>query len=109
MGDAMTRRWTEGERIEIGGIVMRVRHGDKFPGDLVLEQWNGRQWCRVKMAHALALIDFLTENERERRNFMSFWKENGDTFFLKHVVSAVRDGWRPVAESIERQRGRDVA
>lgn len=101
----MTRRWKGDEDFDIGGVRLRVRPGDKFEGDLVMEQWNGYRWCRVKMAHALCMTEFLAENERERRNFMSFWKANGDTYFVRHVVAALREGWRPVAERIERSRG----
>ena len=98
------RRFTAGERHDINGVAIRVREGNKFTGDLVMEQWNGREWRRVMMEHALLMTAFLAENERERRNHMSFWKENGDTFFLKHVIAAVREGWQPVAARIAASR-----
>lgn len=74
-----------------------------------MEQWNGRRWCPVKMSQVFLMASFIAENERERQNYVSFWKENGDTYFVKHIIEAIRNGWKPVADRVERQRGRPDA
>jgi hypothetical protein len=89
----------------IDGIDLTTSQGDKFPGDLKLRvRGSDGQWRDVHMALALYLVDFFTENERERRPHMGYWTQNGDTYFVRECIAAVRDGWRSVAERIERQR-----
>jgi hypothetical protein len=93
-------------RFNLQGIDLRIVQGEKFPGDLRLEHRTREGWVPTKMSLALFLVDFFAENEQERRLFMSFWKHNGDTYFLDKCVRAVKVGWDVVASEIDAQRRR---
>ncbi len=92
----------------IQGIDLRIVQGRKFPGDLRLEHRVGSQWVPTEMQLALFLVDFFAENERARQPYVSYWRENGDTYFITECIQAVKVGWRVVADRIRRQR-RDAA
>lgn len=99
----MARRWTTG-RHKVSGVPMRVVEGAKVPGDLRLEWWDGRYWVPVKMELAFFLVDFFTENEQHIKQYRSWWRQNGDRYFLDQCVAAVRDGWQAAADRVRRQR-----
>jgi hypothetical protein len=89
----------------ISGIDLMIEEGTKAPGDLrVLARGSDGQWRPVHMALALYLVDFFTENEEHLRTHRGHWRQNGDTYFLRKCIQAVRHGWRSVAEEIRRQR-----
>lgn len=92
----------------IQGIDLRIRDGKKFPGDLVVQHRVGTTWHDTRMELALFLVDFFAENERARQPYVSYWRENGDTYFITECIQAVKLGWRVVADRIRRQR-RDAA
>lgn len=93
----------------ISGIDLRISQGSKSPDDLRCDaRGSDGQWRPVHMALGLFLVDFFTENEEHLREHRGHWRQNGDTYFLRKCVMAVREGWRAVAEEIERQRRRDA-
>jgi hypothetical protein len=102
----MSRRWSAGKELRVSGLPLRTRQGDKFPGDLRLDGYIEGAWVPVKMELAFALCDFFAENEDEMRRYRSYWRQNGQRYFMAACVDAIRDGWEPAAAKIERQRAR---
>ena len=98
-------RWQPDMTYTIDGIDLRISQGDKFPGDLVLwARGSDGQWRKVKMTLAFFLVDFLSDNEDRRREHVPFWRQNGQSYFLKACVDAARSGWRKASEKVARQR-----
>jgi len=56
------------------------------------------------MELAFALIDFFAENEDHLRGQRSYWKQNGQRYFISACINAVRHGWRGESARLERQR-----
>lgn len=93
----------------VDGIDLITTPGTKFPGDLrLMVRGTDGQWRPVHMAFAFYLIDFFSENERERTQYME-WRRNGDEFFMAACWDAVRRGWRAAADRLQRQRLRKGA
>ncbi len=103
---SLPRRWAAGISNVVSGIEFSVKEGNKFPGDLRLEAYSvrDRRWVPVDMAVAFYLVDFLTENEEARREYMGHWRQNGDMYFMRSCVTAVREGWRVAADEVTAQR-----
>lgn len=90
----------------IKGIDLRITEGKKFPGDLVLEQWNGLSWVAIPFDVTFLQVDFFSENERLRAEYEDGWVQNGDRYFWSQCMDAVRHGWRHAADKLARQRRR---
>lgn len=89
----------------IDGIDLRIAQGDKFPGDLVMwARGSDGQWRMVHMTLAFFLVDFLADNEDRRTPYVSYWRQNGQRYFLSACVDAVRHGWQKAAQKVARQR-----
>lgn len=100
------RRWKAGMSNTVSGVEFRVTEGKKFPGDLRLDVYScrDRRWVPVEMPLAFYLCDFLTENEQARRDYMGHWRQNGDMYFMRACVGAVKHGWRFAADLLKEQR-----
>jgi hypothetical protein len=97
--------WKNGMEETIDGIEFRVSRGTKFPDDLVLwARGTDGRWRMVHMDLAFFLVDFLADNEDRRTPHVSFWKVNGQKFFMTACWDAARNGWQAAAAKLARQR-----
>ncbi len=100
-------QWLVDSPFNVDGLEFVVRNGDKFPGDLVLwVRGSDGRWRMAHMSLPFMMIDFMADNEDRRRHHVSYWRENGQRYFLAACIDAVQHGWREATEKIVRQRGR---
>jgi predicted negative regulator of RcsB-dependent stress response len=52
------------------------------------------------------MVDFFAENEDHIAQHKSFWRHNGEAYFLMGIGDAVRMGWRWAASKLRAQRDR---
>lgn len=90
----------------VSGIDLRISQGAKAPDDLRCDARIGGRWIPLKMELVFFLVDFFSENEQALAAHRSWWRQNGDRYFLSKCIDAVRRGWRAVAAEIEEQRAR---
>lgn len=98
----MPRRFRAGDRLRASDVEFRIMRGDKAKDDLRLDAWLDGRWRPVDMELAFLLVDFFTENEDAIRR--SYWRWNGDSYFMKEVLSAWKHGWRVPTEKLQRQQ-----
>jgi predicted negative regulator of RcsB-dependent stress response len=60
---------------------------------------SGRDLCYF-------MVDFFAENEDHIAQHKSFWRHNGEAYFLMGIGDAVRMGWRWAASKLRAQRDR---
>lgn len=90
----------------VSGIDLRIVQGSKAPDDLRLDAHINGEWVPLRMELAFFLVDFFAENEQALKAHRSFWKENGDAYFMKHVIQAWKEGWKVPAMAVRNQRAR---
>jgi hypothetical protein len=104
------RRFSPNDRFYISGIDLRITEGSKCPGDLRLEVWTAdERWRPLEMGFTFLTVDFFAENEKNRQQYESFWRQNGDRYFIDRCIAAWRHGWRAVVDELERQKRKRVA
>lgn len=84
--------FTAGEHGEVSGFRYRIVEGQKKPGDLVLEIFNGERWVKVSMELGGFLADFHYQVEDHLYPRTSGHK-GGEKYF-EHMRRAVKNGWR---------------
>ncbi len=102
----MTRRFSPGQRFEVGGLNFRVERGEKparVPGeiDLRLDVYNGTRWVPVTMTTGFMLADFFHENEEVLYPPPQF---KGGAKYLSECRGAARDGWEHTANRLRLER-----
>lgn len=98
------RRWKADVTYNVSGIDLRISQGSKGDDDLRLDARVAGRWRAVDMELVFFLIDFFTENEKAIER--SYWKENGDRYFVAQCLDAWRSGWRVPADRLRRFQGR---
>ncbi len=98
------RRWAPGQVVNAEGVFLRVMKGDKSPDDLRMDIRLGGEWVAVRMSLAFALVDFFAENERHLQPVNPHWRVNGDTYFMRECVNAMKNGYDAPTSKIRRQR-----
>lgn len=87
----------------ISGLEFRIVRGKKTDNDLRLEVLANGWWRPVDMELAFMLVDFFTENEAHIQR--SYWRWNGDSWFVKELASAWKQGWKVPAAKLRREQG----
>lgn len=90
----------------VSGIDLRISRGNKFPDDLRMDAFLNGRWVPLQMELAFAMVDFFQENEREMAAYRGHWLVNGDTYFMRQLADAYKNGWQGPAQRIQRQRQR---
>lgn len=86
----MPNLWNlDGEYFMLGGIEFRTVPGNRCPGDLRLDWYNGRGWVPVPMELCAMLADFHGHLEQTR-----YPNGEGAEFHWRYLRRAYAAGWR---------------